>query len=104
MALTPPEDGAMQFARAPVGSHATIAGPFIALAAKQWNQYEKEPFANQAECEMAADFWAEDLRRNILNPERWPKGLPQAYIEAQQNYEDTHHGFWCGWAKAPCAW
>ncbi len=81
--------------------HATIASAFVSRAAREWNTYERVPYTDEAQCNADAAFWASDLSYGILDPARWPPHLIRQMNEAQQNYEDTHHGI-CALFPASC--
>jgi RHS repeat-associated protein len=61
--------------------HAGIAEVFVNRAAREWTEYERVDYRNKTQRLADAQFWAEDLARHILDPSRWPSGLPRQYIE-----------------------
>jgi RHS repeat-associated protein len=84
-------------------THANIASAFVAGAAEEYRKYELPVYADKAICNAMALSYANDLKTHILNPNGWDSQLKKNYIEAQQNYEATHHGI-CGWVPGLCAY
>ena len=82
--------------------HANIASAFIASAAQYWNQYEKAEYPDKASCQAAAKYYANDLATNITNSNNWPDKLAKDYIRAQNDYEETHHGWGCNFFSGLC--
>ncbi len=82
--------------------HANIASAFIASAAQYWNQYEKVEYTNKVSCKAAADYYASDLATNITNSNNWPDKLVKDYNQAQNDYEETHHGWACSFFSGSC--
>jgi RHS repeat-associated protein len=83
--------------------HANIASAFIAKAAQEWNQYEKTTYHDESVCKGVAQFRATDLASHITDGSRWPSKLVRDFVDAENDYEKTHHGFWCGWMSVPCS-
>jgi RHS repeat-associated protein len=84
--------------------HANIASAFVAKAAQEWAQYEKEPYDELYLCKAMAEFYSTSLENDVLKESMWPADLLKSFYAAENDYEETHHGFWCGFMSAPCAW
>lgn len=84
--------------------HATIASAFVAKAAQEYKKYEQKTYSDKSFCEAMAAFYAKSLKDYMMNPDGWPDPVKKGYNNAQQNYEDTHHGWPCGWVPGLCAY
>jgi uncharacterized protein RhaS with RHS repeats len=73
-------------------NHANMASAFVVRAAQSWNRFERIGYSSLEACKQAGDAAAADLQANLLNPGRWPGKLLTDYLNASDNYEDTHHG------------
>lgn len=82
--------------------HANIATAFVSRAAQEFRKYEQENYTSKEQCEGEAANYAKRLKDHILDPNGWSEKLKRDYMEAQQNYEDTHHG-WCTFTPGLCA-
>ncbi len=50
------------------------------------------------------ELYANSLKNFIMNPDGWPDDIKKGYSQAQQDYEETHHGWPCGWIPGLCAY
>ena len=80
-------------------THANIASAFVSKAAETYKKYEQVKYSSKELCESMAQFYAESLKHYITNPDLWDDKVKKDYLNAQNDYEQTHHG-WCAipWA------
>lgn len=84
--------------------HAYLATPFIKKAAQRWNTYETDPYADVIVCRAMAYSYARDIEASLLDERTWDPSLRKEFYRTENDYEETHHGFWCGFMSAPCAY